>query len=239
MKKFLIILISCVLFTLLLFSDTTMAWDDECNEEENQKVILIDPGHGGIDGGAKSKNGTIEKEINLQIALKLKESLEQSGYKVYMTREDDKGLYQEGKTTVREKKREDLKKRAKMKVETKCDAFISIHQNMFPQSNCYGAQVWYASNEESAILAKAIQTTLKEKIDNNNKRVEKPAGEAYLILRDKYVGASILVECGFLSNPDEENKLKTDEYQQQLVLAISLGVERYFKGEFDEKGILE
>ena len=131
-----------------------------------------------------------------------------------MTREADEGLYEQGKT-IREKKREDLKNRAEKKKETNCDIFISIHQNMFPQSKCYGAQVWYESNEKSAILAKAVQVTLKEAIDNNNKRVEKPAGEAYLILRDKYEGASILVECGFLSNPEEEAKLKTDEYQQK------------------------
>ena len=194
MKKNIIVILSCIIFIMLLSNINVKAFE-ESNEEKEGKVILIDPGHGGIDGGAQSKNGTIEKEINLQIALKLKQSLEEKGYKVCMTREADEGLYEQGKT-IREKKREDLKNRAEKKKETNCDIFISIHQNMFPQSKCYGAQVWYESNEKSAILAKAVQVTLKEAIDNNNKRVEKPAGEAYLILRDKYEGASILVECG-------------------------------------------
>ena len=237
MKKNIIVILSCIIFIMLLSNINVKAFE-ESNEEKEGKVILIDPGHGGIDGGAQSKNGTIEKEINLQIALKLKQSLEEKGYKVCMTREADEGLYEQGKT-IREKKREDLKNRAEKKKETNCDIFISIHQNMFPQCKCYGAQVWYESNEKSAILAKAVQVTLKEAIDNNNKRVEKPAGEAYLILRDKYEGASILVECGFLSNPEEEAKLKTDEYQQKLVDGISLGIDRYFNGDFENKGALD
>jgi len=196
------------------------------NEE---KVILIDPGHGGFDGGAKSKTGTIEKGINLEISQKLKSNLEGKGYKVVMTREGDEGLYSKG-TTIREKKREDLKKRSEMKKETNCDIFISIHQNMFAQSKCYGAQVWYASNDQSAKLAKNIQESLKETVDDNNKRIEKAAGESYLILRDKYEGASVLVECGFLSNPEEEIRLKSEEHQNKIIEGLSLAIDRYFAG---------
>lgn len=196
------------------------------NEE---KVILIDPGHGGFDGGAQSKTGTIEKGINLEISQKLKSNLEGKGYKVVMTREGDEGLYSKG-TTIREKKREDLKKRSEMKKETNCDIFISIHQNMFAQSKCYGAQVWYASNDQSAKLAKNIQEALKETVDDNNKRIEKAAGESYLILRDKYEGASVLVECGFLSNPEEEIRLKSEEHQNKIIEGLSLAIDRYFAG---------
>lgn len=193
-----------------------------------EKVVLIDPGHGGFDGGAQSKAGTVEKGINLEISQKLKADLEAKGYKVVMTRESDDGLYSKG-TTIKEKKREDLKKRCEMKKETNCDIFISIHQNMFAQTKCYGAQVWYASNDKSSILAKNIQQSVKETVEDNNKRVEKPAGEAYLILRDKYEGASVLVECGFLSNPEEETKLKSEEHQNKLVNGISKGVDKYFE----------
>lgn len=196
--------------------------------EENEKIILIDPGHGGFDGGAKSKNGTIEKDINISISLKLRDELINRGYKVVMTREDDKGLEETGKT-IKEKKREDLKKRTTLKRETNCDAFISIHQNMFPQSNCYGAQVWYASNDLSSKLATNIQDSLKINTDDGNKRVAKPAGDAYLILRDKYEKASVLVECGFLSNQIEEDKLKTEEFQIKIVKGIADGVDNYFK----------
>ncbi|MGL5086340.1 MAG: N-acetylmuramoyl-L-alanine amidase CwlD [Clostridium sp.] len=197
--------------------------------QNSERIILIDPGHGGFDGGAQSKAGTIEKGINLEISQKLKIKLERDGYKVVMTRDSDEGLYTKG-TTIREKKREDLKKRCEMKKETNCDVFISIHQNMFAQSKCYGGQVWYASNEKSSLLAKNIQGSLREIVDNGNKREAKSAGDAYLILRDKYDGASVLVECGFLSNPDEEAKLKTQEHQEKLVDALILGINRYFEG---------
>ena len=213
---------------MIFFIVCTVPVKATINESE-QKVILIDPGHGGFDGGAKSKQGTIEKGINLEISQKLKVNLESKGYKVVMTREADDGLYSKG-TTIREKKREDLKKRCEMKKETNCDIFISIHQNMFAQSKCYGAQVWHASNEKSSALAKNIQDSLKEKVEDNNKRVAKSAGDAYLILRDKHEGASVLVECGFLSNPEEEAKLKTEDHQNRLVEGLSLGIDRYFQG---------
>lgn len=201
--------------------------------EENQKIILIDPGHGGFDGGA-SKNGAIEKDINLAISLKLKSTLEAKGYKVCLTRDKDENLDQNGKT-IKEKKREDLKKRRDMKGEVKCDAFISIHQNMFPQEKCYGAQVWHGSNDKSQKLADSIQNSLKETIEDGNKRVSKPAGDSYLILRDNYEGASVLIECGFLSNQAEAERLKTDEHQDLIVKGISLGIDKFFE-EIDKMG---
>lgn len=227
MKKVIVAIITCLLIITYIVPVNTFAMDN------SDKVILIDPGHGGIDGGAQSKTGTIEKDINLQIALKLRDKLEESGYKVYMTRDEDEGLYQKG-NTVREKKREDLNRRVEMKKETECDIFVSIHQNMFPQSKCYGAQVWYASNDNSYNLATIVQDSIKESVKDNNKRVAKPAAEAYLILRDKYEGASILVECGFLSNPDEEVKLKSDEHQNLIVEGISGGIDKYFDGDVNK-----
>ena len=224
MRKVIVAIITCLLIITYIVPVNTFAIDN------SDKVILIDPGHGGIDGGAQSKTGTIEKDINLQIALKLRDNLEEKGYKVYMTRDEDEGLYQKG-NTVKEKKREDLNRRVEMKKETECDIFVSIHQNMFPQSKCYGAQVWYASNDNSYNLATIVQDSIKESVKDNNKRVAKPAAEAYLILRDKYEGASILVECGFLSNPDEEVKLKSDEHQNLIVEGISGGIDKYFDGD--------
>ena len=227
MKKVIVAIITCLLIITYIVPVNTFAIDN------SDKVILIDPGHGGIDGGAPSKAGTIEKDINLQIALKLRDNLEEKGYKVYMTRDEDEGLYQKG-NTVKEKKREDLNRRVEMKKETECDIFVSIHQNMFPQSKCYGAQVWYASNDNSYNLATIVQDSIKESVKDNNKRVAKPAAEAYLILRDKYEGASILVECGFLSNPDEEAKLKIDEHQNLIVEGISGGIDKYFDGDVNK-----
>ena len=223
MKKVIVAIITCLLIVTYIIPVNAFAFDN------SNKVILIDPGHGGIDGGAKSKAGTIEKDINLQISLKLRDNLEEKGYKVYMTRDEDEGLYQKG-NTIKEKKREDLNRRVEMKKETNCDIFVSIHQNMFPQSKCYGAQVWYASNENSYNLATIVQESIKESVKDNNKRVAKPAAEAYLILRDKYEGASILVECGFLSNPEEEKNLLEDYYQNRLAWGIYNGIIDYFNG---------
>lgn len=198
------------------------------NAEENNKVIVIDPGHGGIDGGAKSKNGVIEKDINLSISLKTKAALESKGYKVIMTRSEDVGLYTEGKK-VREKKIEDLGNRVKIKKENKCDAFISIHQNMFPQKNCKGAQVWSANNEPSQKLGKIIQQKFKEEVDQNNKREAKVAKKEYKILNDGYEGASVIVECGFLSNPEECELLGKDDYQNKIANTLANAIDEYFK----------
>ena len=190
-------------------------------KEEIKGIILIDPGHGGIDGGAKSSNGTIEKDINLQISNRLKEKLETEGYKVYLTREDDKELST--------RKVEDLDSRCKMKKEVNCDIFISIHQNKFTNPRCYGAQVWYADNEKSTKLGELIQEGLKEKVQDRNTRLAKNAKNQYRILRDGYDGASVIVECGFISNSEEEKRLKTEEHQSQIVDGIIEGVKNYFK----------
>ena len=198
------------------------------NAEENNKVIVIDPGHGGIDGGAKSENGVIEKDINLSISLKTKAALESKGYKVIMTRSEDVGLYTEGKK-VREKKIEDLGNRVKIKKENKCDAFISIHQNMFPQKNCKGAQVWSANNEPSQKLGKIIQQKFKEEVDQNNKREAKVAKKEYKILNDGYEGASVIVECGFLSNPEECELLGKEDYQHKIANTLANAIDEYFK----------
>lgn len=190
-------------------------------EDTNKGIILIDAGHGGIDGGAKSKNGTIEKDINLQISQKLRKRLEDEGYKVYMTRETD--------TELSKKKVQDLEARCKMKVETKCDVFISIHQNKFSKEYCFGAQVWYSDNEKSLTLANIVQESLKEKVQDKNKRVAKPAKNQYKILRDKYDGGCIIVECGFLSNHEEEQRLKSDKHQDEIINGLVLGISRYFE----------
>ncbi|MEL7597795.1 MAG: N-acetylmuramoyl-L-alanine amidase CwlD [Clostridiaceae bacterium] len=197
-------------------------------EENTQKIILLDPGHGGIDGGAVSKNGTVEKDINLSIGKKLKVNLEKKGYKVIMTREDDIGLYSD-KGRIRDKKNEDLNNRCKMKKESNCDIFISIHLNMFEQSQYYGAQVWYAKEGESAELAHILQQNLIKDLNNNNKRKEKCAKGAYKILRCYTDIPSVLVECGFLSNLEEEQKLKTDSYQEKIATSLANSIEEFVK----------
>ncbi|WP_291641579.1 N-acetylmuramoyl-L-alanine amidase CwlD [Clostridium sp.] len=191
------------------------------------KKILIDAGHGGMDGGTSSKNGTVEKNINLSIATKLKVYLQKSGYEVVMTREDDTGLYLNS-GTIRGKYIEDLINRCNLKESTSCDMFISIHLNYFTQSKYYGAQVWYSDYKDSVILAGVIQKNLREDLDGSNKRVQKPAKNAYRILRENDNMPSVIVECGFLSNYEEEQKLKSDIYQEKIAESISKSVGEFY-----------
>lgn len=194
------------------------------------KTILIDPGHGGMDGGAKSKNGTIEKNINLEISKELKNLLEKEGYKVYLTREEDVSL-DEIKGSVKKKKVDDLNRRCEMKKETNCDMFLSIHLNMYSDSRSKGAQVWYSDFPKSRELAEALHESFRANLDKSNARLPKSAGRQYKILRDKYENPSVIVECGFLSNPKEEALLKTTEYQQKIAESIAKGIKTYYDRE--------
>lgn len=229
LKLFNIKIIVCILiFSLLNYTVNAAELRNSLkSESDNHKIILIDPGHGGMDGGAVSKNGTVEKNINLSISLKLKKTLEKDGFKVVMTREEDKGLYSDhGK--VREKKNEDLENRCKKKKESNCDMFVSIHLNMFPQSKYYGSQVWYSSNENSKKLAHIIQENFRGDLNDDSKRIEKPALDAYKILRCEKDIPSVIVECGFLSNSSDESKLKTESYQQKIADSLSKSIKLYY-----------
>lgn len=231
-NKILIMVLSIIIFASVLITLVNSNFIKRVSykwtkNKDTNKIILIDPGHGGMDGGAVSPYGTVEKDINLKISLKLKEKLQKEGFKVIMTREEDKGLYSD-KGRVRDKKVEDLNNRCKLKEESKCDLFVSIHLNMFEVSKYYGAQVWYSNNPDSKKVAKIVQEGLREDLDNNNKREEKPAHSQYKILRVNDYIPGILVECGFLSNPAEEEKLKSDEYQEKIADSICKSIKKYF-----------
>ena len=229
-KRFIksISMVALTLVLILCFLITgTLVKAEEKEEGGSEKIILIDPGHGGMYGGAKGNDGTLEKDINLAISLKLKSTLEEKGYRVAVTREADADLHTKG-YTVREKKRDDLANRVKMKEETKCDIFISIHQNMFSQSNCKGAQVWYAADDSSKLLGEALQESFKLNLDGNNHRVAKQAKEEYRILRNNKGCAAVIAECGFLSNPEELELLQSDDYQNKIVYSLVQGIDKYF-----------
>lgn len=224
------ICIALILLLIGIMPIKTKAIELDSKESTKDYKILIDPGHGEWDGGAKTKNGTIEKDINLQVSLKLRDALKKEGYTVYMTREDD--------TSLSNKKKDDLQLRCEKKKETECDMFISVHQNMFTSGSSKGLQVWYSSDEISKRLAESIQETVKETLQTTNHRVAKDAKKAYKILRDGYEGANIIIECGFLSNNDDEQNLKNDSYQDKLVDSITKGINKYIE-EKPEKPILE
>ena len=193
----------------------------------SSKVVIVDAGHGTPDEGAESSNGITEAQINLKIALKLQNLLEQSGCTVILTRSDDNGIYDLDKNTIKEKKISDIKNRVKIGNESSADMFISIHLNKISESQYYGWQCFYKNNDEnSKRLANTLQATLNETIEKTNDRVALPIKDIYIV---EHVEIPIsIVECGFLSNPEEEKQLQEDEYQNKLAWGIYNGIINYF-----------
>lgn len=193
----------------------------------SNKVIVLDAGHGKPDEGAQSSNGTTEAETNLKIALKVQSLLEQSGSTVILTRSDENAIYDLDKNTLREKKISDIHNRVKIGNESSADIFVSIHLNKIPQQQYWGWQCFYKQNDEkSTNLAKIIQANLNESIQKDNKRVAMKLDTVYIM---KHVEIPIsIVECGFLSNPEEEQLLLSDEYQDKLAWGIYNGIMDYF-----------
>lgn len=178
-------------------------------------------------GGAESANGVHEDDINLKITLKVQSLLEQSGATVILTRSNENGIYDLDKKTLREKKVSDIKNRVKIGNESSADIFISIHLNKIPQSKYWGWQCFYRKNdEESKKIADCIQNSLKSAIEKENNRVALEIDNIYIV---KNVEIPIgIVECGFLSNPEEEQLLQQDEYQNKLAWGIYTGIMDYF-----------
>ena len=196
------------------------------SENSVSPVIVIDAGHGGEDGGA-SANGLLEKDINLSIALKLRDMLTISGYKVIMTRDSDVSVYDSTADTTREKKVSDLKNRAEMINSSQNNILVSIHQNKFEQSQYFGTQMFYSKNDpKSAVLAEELRKSVTEMLQPDNKRELKHADSNIYIL-DKAQVPAVIVECGFLSNEEEAKKLADSDYQQKMAFAIYSGILGY------------
>lgn len=191
-------------------------------------IVIIDPGHGGEDSGAVS-NGVLEKDINLDIALKLRDFLTASGYTVVMTRDSDVSIYDSSSSTVREKKVSDLHNRLSIINGSADNILISIHQNKFEQSKYYGAQMFYSKNNpESQQLAEAVRKSVTGLLQPENKRELKAADKTIYILNKANVPAMI-VECGFISNPDEAQKLSDEKYRTKMAFAVYCGFLDYQK----------
>lgn len=192
------------------------------SSKRDKKTIVIDVGHGGNDPGKVSADGTQEKEINLEISRYLKDYLIAQDYTVFLTRETDCGLYEENASN---KKTSDLRNRIRFFQEKNASIVVSIHQNSYPDSLQHGAQTFYFSTSQSGKeLAEAIQDSLLD-MDDTNTRTAK-SSDSYYLLKNTSIPA-VIVECGFLSNPEETARLKDSNYQKKLAYAISLGVCRY------------
>jgi N-acetylmuramoyl-L-alanine amidase len=190
-------------------------------------IVAIDPGHGGFDGGASSKNGLIEKDVSLSISLYLRDFLQQAGALVVMTREVDEDLVQEGKKG--QLKKEDIRRRVQIINESSADMTVSIHLNAIPSPRWYGAQTFYNPvKQDNAALAYLIQDEIKAKLGNTD-RLPKKKGDMYIL--NNVTMPSALVEVGFLSNPKEAEMLGDKNYQKKMANAIYQGVLRYRSGE--------
>lgn len=177
--------------------------------------------------GAESSNGVTEAETNLKIALKLQNLLEQSGSTVILTRSDENAIFDIDSKTLKQKKISDIHNRVKIGNESSADIFVSVHLNKILQNKYDGWQTFYKKgSEEGEKLAKNIQSSMNNAIDNNNNREAKYIDNIYIINNVEI--PTTIVECGFLSNPEEEKKLLEDEYQNKLAWGIYNGIIDYF-----------
>ena len=227
LKKYKHIFMLLIFCLVLLFArskaDERPAMVFSGKDNETGMVVVIDAGHGGVDPGKVGELGTLEKDINLSIAGKLRTRLEQNGFRVVMTRENDEGLYSEN---AGNKKREDMETRVRLISEANPDFVVSIHQNSFPEESCKGAQLfYYKGSEDSKRLAEILQKKFPEVLRDGNTRQAK-ANSDYYLLR-KTVCPAVIAECGFLSNPAEEALLVSDDYQEKVAEALCLGILQY------------
>ena len=193
-------------------------------------IVILDPGHGGADGGASGADGTIEKDLNLKISLKVQNLLQQSGCTVFMTRSDDRSLSTIEDEINKMRKVADLNNRTELADKLDVEAFVSIHMNTFSDPQYFGSQVFYSSSPaHSKYLADNIQEEIRM-IDPENTRETKNGSGSIFILNDVSI-PSVVVECGFLSNEKDLSRLNTEEYQNQIAGAIYNGIVKFYSVE--------
>lgn len=217
---------------VLLFGGSSAGrqWLSAFAPQDDQPVLVLDAGHGGFDGGAVGAHGTTEQDINLHITYSVQALAGLFGYPVVLTRPDTEALdYQEGRT-VRENKVADIRARERIVTQTAQPVFISIHLNKFEDPQYFGAQVFYSKNNaDSQVLAEHLQAALLQGIQNRNIRRAKPAAPAIYLMKQLNCPA-VIVECGFLSNPEEEAALCSPDYQKRLAVCILQGYQQYRNG---------
>lgn len=196
--------------TVTAYSENTIIDDRRC--------VIIDAGHGGVDGGATSCTGVLESAINLEIALRLEDLSQLLGMRPVMIRRTDCSIYTEGES-IAAKKVSDLKNRVNIVNQTDDAILVSLHQNYYSDSRYSGAQVFYAKEEGSAVLARKLQSAFVATINPGSNRKAKKASGIYLM--DNITCTGILVECGFLSNVREERFLRDAEYQKKICCVIA------------------
>lgn len=213
----------CLLFSMYFLAKTAAEYTMNWQEQSEEKIVLIDAGHGGADPGKVGINGALEKDINLSVAFLVKKYLEQQDVTVVMTRNGDEGLYREESPN---KKIEDLKNRLALIDASGAVLAVSIHQNSYTSEKVSGAQVfYYETSKQGEKAAVIVQEQLRKGVDETNDRKAKKNG-SYFLLKKSSV-PTIIVECGFLSNGEEADKLTQEDYQEKMAWNISLGILQY------------
>ena len=229
LKSMILLLIAALVCRISInayfFSD---AYTETVLNTAEKRTVIIDAGHGGEDCGAIGTNGVYEKDLNFEIANELGRILYENGFAVVYTRSSDALLYTEQENVYGIRKISDLKNRCKIGAEHQDAIFISIHMNSYKSSECVGAQVYYSEkNDQSYSLASSIQNNIKSRLQSENKRAIKPGENMYLL--ENLENTAVLIECGFLTNPEECEKLMKKEYQKELSFSIFYGIIEYIE----------
>lgn len=200
---------------------------------DERPVIVVDAGHGGLDSGAVGVNGTLEKDINLSVALHLRDMLELSGFNVVLTRDEDISIYDAGVEGIRNQKLSDMDNRLEIVQSYPDSIFLCIHQNNYTDPQYFGGQMFYNNNNpDNRTLAQIMQNRFASLQQGNDREIKLSGDELYLLKSNP--NPSLMIECGFLSNPDEEARLATTEYQQQVAFTIFSGVLEFIDATKDD-----
>ena len=221
-----VVLILNILLAFITSKTVSVLAENKTLTSDNR--IIIDPGHGGEDGGATSCSGVLESHINLEIATRLRDMLNFLGFATIMVRTDDSALHTCG-NTIAQRKISDLKNRVQLVNCTENALLLSIHQNYFPENRYYGAQVFYANTTGSRRLAEMIQVSFRTTVNPKSNRTAKEAQDIYIL--DRISCDGVLIECGFLSNYREETLLRNHDYQKKICAIIAAATSVYLKEE--------
>lgn len=229
LAAFLLFSFSFLLASYWIHLPQTLYTEGEGEEAKASLTVVLDAGHGGVDGGAVGVNGSVEKDINLTITLEIGRLLSDAGVRVVYTRQDDREVCSDEERDSGHRKMYDLKNRLVIAHATESAVLVSIHMNTYSSPNCQGLQVYYAPTApEGRILADKIQARVRADLQPSNRRVTKAAGESIYLLHHATCPA-VLVECGFLSSPAECKKLSSEDYQRELSFSIFCAIIEYIE----------
>lgn len=217
------ILIACFVTLAICARITEHALPTEGSAASGKPVIVLDAGHGGLDSGAVGKGGTLEKDVNLSVVLTLREMFQMSGFEVVLTRDEDISIYDDGVVGIRNQKLNDMDNRLKIIQSYPDSIFLCVHQNNFTDPQYFGGQMFYNNNNtKNRTLAQIMQNRFAQLQPGNDREIKLAGDELFLLKTNK--NPSLMIECGFLSNPEEEKNLSTWEYQQKVAFTIYSGV---------------